>query len=163
MASDWTDKNGDVHTIELDITTAKTLRDECGFDLLSCLSDESAIAPMWQQIADDPLLPIKVLAVLEVGVDPDEFGRLFNGESLRQASHALLKAIANFFQEPQRGTLQKLIKLTTEQHDILEREATSQANQVMADPAFIKVVRESLTHGSGSSASSESSTTTGTA
>lgn len=159
----YKDKKGDQHTVDLDIPTAERLRDECGFDLLACLVDASLIEPMFQQLTEDFTLPIQLLAVIEDTDQPEEFGRLFDGQAITDAGNALVREIIDFFRDPQRSILRALHEKTMAVATDLVDTSTAAAMDAINDPAFSTAVRNLLTPGNGANESSQSSATTAVA
>lgn len=156
----WTDKHGTRHTIDLDIPAAKRVRDECGVDIVAPLTDArpEVVQQPFAELINDPTLVISCLAVIEDTDNPDEFGRLFHGGALREATDALLSAVVDFFQYPWLTTL--LTKTQTHLQTMSDT-ATGKAMQAIENLDLDSVLSASVTHGNGSNESSESSTTTG--
>ena len=161
----YTDRNGTKHTVCLDVFTAQLLRDECGVDLLACLTDRNAVASLEKIIsglAADPITVISWLAVIEDVPESDAttFGRLFDGETLNQAAGAIIEAIIDFFPEPQRTILQRLMEKTDQQFHNLRVTATAEMLQQIETLDLNSVLNESLIPGNGSTESSDSLDTT---
>lgn len=162
MARKWTDRHGTQHTVEIDVPAAMRLRDECDVDLLKCLSDPDAFQPVVQQLHADPVLTISCLAVIAdvSDSDPEDFGRLFDGQALSGGTDALLEAIIDFFQEPQRTILRRLLERTEQHVSNVRVASTAKALAAVDSLDFDLVLSSSPTRGSGSNESSESLTPT---
>lgn len=156
----WTDRHGKEHQIDLDVVVAARLRDQCGIDLLACLDNPSKVEAMLHQLQADFTWPVQFLSVIEQTDEPEEFGRLFNGEVLVRAANAIMEEIIDFFQEPQRGVLKRLLQKTRDIVNTVQDRATADAMKAIDDPAFTTVVKGLLMPGNGSNDSLESSDTT---
>jgi hypothetical protein len=155
----WHDRHNKRHTVEIDFHAAERMRDECDFDLLSCLNNSNKIEPLFQRLKDDITLPIQLLAVIEEAEHPEDFGKLFNGEAIVDAGNALVLEIIDFFPEPQKTILRKLHEKTSAIAQNLMTQATTAATEAIESPAFTTAVSELLTRGNGSNERSESSST----
>jgi len=159
----WTDKTGTTHHVEIDVPTARRLRDECNVDLLQCLLSANHIQRVLESLTEDPVLPMTCVAIVEDIDDVDGFAKLFNGQALQDASGALIEAIIDFFPEPQKSILRRLWNRTTEAMLQMHTTATAEVLKAIDDIDLDLVLKNLTTPGSGSSESLESSGTTATA
>jgi hypothetical protein len=86
--------------VEMSVDLLKEVRLQTEFNLLTLLDNEMVGLA---QLHDDPEVLVGVLfAVLEEQIDaekmtPEQFGRCFAGDSIRDAAAALVEAVADFY------------------------------------------------------------------
>ena len=160
IASDttWHDRHGTAHRVDIDVVAARRLNDELGLDLLRCLTDAEHIYQIWQQLNGDTLQVVPVVGIIEdiPADEADAFARLFNGEALKQATEAVLFAIADFFPARPATVLRRLLVKTEQTATALSAKSEATALRLIDDLDFGLALNASPTPGSGSTVSSAS-------
>ena len=96
----FTDRHERKWNVEISVDLLKQVRLQTEFNLLTLLDDEMAGLA---RLHDDPEILVSVLfAVLEDQIEeremtPEQFGRSFAGDSIRNAVSALVEAVADFY------------------------------------------------------------------
>lgn len=98
--------------VAVNVGTIKRVREMAAVNLLSLVGDVSAISAVF---SDDVKLAEVVAAVVLPQLEscrqvPDDLFSVLDGSALEQAAEALLREIANFFQEPRRSVLLKAME-----------------------------------------------------
>ena len=113
----FTDSQGRMWNVVINVSAIKHVRDLLGVDLLDVASGD-----LLSRLADDPCLLVDVLFVLckpeadAKGVGDEDFGRGMVGGVLDEASAALMKELLDFFPSAQRAkALGKMARKITEQ------------------------------------------------
>lgn len=94
-------------TLAVNVGTIKRVRELTGVQLLSLLSDTVEVSGVF---SDDVRLAEVIEAVIrpqleKAGKTADDFFSVIDGTVVEQAAEALLREVANFFQEPKRTVL----------------------------------------------------------
>jgi hypothetical protein len=100
----FTDKNGDLWHIELNVGSAKRVKAECGIDLIDTLqiADEKISSTIFEKLSGDIELFVNVLfslcrkQAMDQNIDAEKFAELFTGDIIESASNALVEEIINF-------------------------------------------------------------------
>jgi hypothetical protein len=142
--------------VEVNYLTVKRVRDLCGVNVLDiCNLDKESLSG-W--VADD----LKVLEVICAIVRPqltsldmadEEFFAACDGGVLKEAVERLVDQVSDFFQEPRKGLVKKVIAKLRETEKKMEKAAT-QAIEKALQCDFEETLR---THGSSGFTSPESS------
>ena len=147
------DRLGREWSLELNILTIKRIKDLAKVDLLQIGSGKV------NSLTDDPYKIVEVLGLLvadqikTLGISQDVFLAGLSGESLDQASQALLEELVDFFPS-RRGVILRKILATAREIDMQTTEAAMGA---VNDPGFKdKMLQAMLTDGSSSTSSPES-------
>lgn len=95
--------------LAVSVGTIKRVREETGINLLALVSSPAAVADVFH---DDVRLAEVLAAVVKPQLDQagrslDAFFSCIDGTVVEQGAEALLREIANFFQEPRRTVLLK--------------------------------------------------------
>lgn len=101
--------DGATWTVSVNVGTVKRVREATNVNLLALISETSAISDVF---ADDIRLAEVIAAVVSPQIraakkTDDEFFQAMDGSVLESAAEALLREVANFFQEPRRSVLLK--------------------------------------------------------
>ena len=114
----FTDNAGRTWTASLNVATLKRVRALAGVDLASAIAvekDGRVEASLLERLASDPALLVDTLYALckdeadKLGVSDEDFGRSMAGDAILGATDALLDEIVDFFPNPKRAILQRLV------------------------------------------------------
>lgn len=143
--------------VEMNYLTVKRVRDLCGVNVLDiCNLDKESLSG-W--VADD----LKVLEVICAVVRPqlaaldmadEQFFAACDGGVLKEAVERLVDQVSDFFQEPRRGLVKKVIAKLRETERKMETAAAKAIDQALESCDFEETLK---THGSSGSTSPESS------
>lgn len=113
------DKTGKQWEIDIEYGTVKRIKALCGVDILDLVALDEKSGELKGDLLDrlitDPILLIDVLyATCKPQVDnnnmtDEDFGRGFTGEEIEGATKALINGVIDFFQEPKRTILRKMV------------------------------------------------------
>ncbi len=154
------DNRGRQWEVELNVRQMKRLRDRLGVDLVNVIGTDAGggvKVDTLDRIASDPCLLVDILWVLceqsanSTGVTDDEFGSSLAGDSIEEATRALLDELVDFFPGARRLFLRKAVDLAKAEAD---RAATT-LKEALESPEFEERVRTSLRRPTGSEASAE--------
>ncbi|RIK80201.1 MAG: hypothetical protein DCC68_11610 [Planctomycetota bacterium] len=107
------DTNGREWLVTLNVAQVKRVRERLGINLAD-LQEGNLLARL-----ADPVTLVDVLFVLvlpqadETNISDEQFASALGGDTLTEASTALLEALCDFFHEPQRTLLRKVLAATT--------------------------------------------------
>ena len=133
----FTDNSGRVWTLSVNVAAMKRVRALCGVDLASIVEVDENDRPSFkllEQLSSDPILLVDVLfAVCKPEADArnindEDFAASILGDVITAATDALLEDIIDFFPEPKRRMLNRLLTLTRR----FEKEMTKQAESVFS-------------------------------
>lgn len=108
----FTDNSGRAWSIVVNVGTVKRVRELCGVNLLDAGDPKSDTL---NRLAEDAVLLIDVLWACvkpeaeKQGVSNDSFCDSIVGEPISYGAAALLEAIKDFFPQPRKGLMEKLI------------------------------------------------------
>jgi hypothetical protein len=149
--------DGKEWVVEVTYLTVKRVRDLCGVNVLDiCNLDKESLSG-W--VADD----LKVLEVVCAVVRPqlaavsmadDEFFAACDGQVLKDAVERLIDEVSDFFQEPRKGLVKKVIAKLRETERKMEAQAEKAIDEALSQCDFEEALK---THGSSDSTSPESS------
>lgn len=151
--------DGKEWVIDVTYLTVKRVRDLCGVNVLDiCNLDKESLSG-W--VADD----LKVLEVLCAVVRPqladlnmadDEFFAVCDGQVLKEAVERLVDQVSDFFQEPRKGLVKKVIAKLRETERKMEAQAARAIEQALSQCDFEAALKTHGSSGSISPASPES-------
>jgi hypothetical protein len=115
------DKNGFLWDFEITVGSARRVKADCDIDLLNVIEvqGENIQSTVFERLSTDPGLVVDVLYCLckkeatERNVEPESFAMLFDGETIENASNALVDEIINF-SPPMRRRILNAIRLMGE-------------------------------------------------
>ena len=149
--------DGKEWVIDVTYLTVKRVRDLCSVNLLDiCNLDKESLSG-W--VADD----LRVLEVICAVVRPqlaaidmadDEFFAACDGGTLKEAVERLVDQVSDFFQEPRKGLVKKVIAKLRETERKMEAQAEKAIDLALSQCDFEAALQ---THGSSGSTSPESS------
>jgi len=152
--------DGKTWVIEVTYLTVKRVRDLCGVNVLDiCNLDKESLSG-W--VADD----LKVLEVICAVVRPqlaaidmsdDDFFAVCDGAVLREAVERLVDQVSDFFQEPRRGLVKRVIAKLRETETKMEQAARTAVEKALESCDFEETLRTLGNSDSTSQESSESS------
>lgn len=140
----FTDNSGRVWTLSVNVAAMKRVRALCGVDLASIVEVDENDRPSFkllEQLSSDPVLLVDVLfAVCKPEADArnindEDFAAAILGNVITAATDALLEDIIDFFPEPKRRMLNRLLTLTRR----FEKEITKQAESVFSEENLVAV------------------------
>ena len=114
----FSDNAGRVWTANLNVATLKRVRALAGVDLASAIlveKDGKPSAKLLERLSSDPVLLVDVLYAVckpecdQRNVSDEDFGAAMAGDAVEQATDALLDEIVDFFPNPKRAILQRLV------------------------------------------------------
>jgi hypothetical protein len=149
--------DGKEWVIEVTYLTVKRVRDLCGVNVLDICNLDKGSLSGW--VADD----LKVLEVVCAVVRPqlaaldmadDEFFAACDGQVLKEAVERLVDQVSDFFQEPRKGLVKKVIAKLRETEKKMEAQAAKAIDAALSQCDFEAALK---THGSSGSTSPESS------
>jgi hypothetical protein len=149
--------DGKEWVIEVTYLTVKRVRDLCGVNLLDiCNLDKESLSG-W--VADDLKVLEVVCAVVRpqlaaVDMSDEDFFAACDGGVLKEAVERLVDQVSDFFQEPRRGLVKKVIRKLRETEKKMEFEAAKAIDAALSQCDFEAALK---THGSSGSTSPESS------
>jgi hypothetical protein len=152
--------DGKQWAVEVNYLTVKRVRDLCGVNVLDvCNLDKEALSG-W--VSDD----LKVLEVICAIVRPqlaaidmadDEFFASCDGSVLKEAVERLVDQVSDFFQEPRRGLVKKVISKLRETERKMEMAAERAIDKALESCDFEETLKMHGSSGSISPASPASS------
>lgn len=113
------DKNGKQWELSIEYATIKRVKALCDVQILNLVAIDDKTGELDSNLLDrlvgDPILLIDVLyacckpqADLN-NISDEKFGQAFTGEEVEKATKALIDAVIDFFQEPKRTILKKMV------------------------------------------------------
>ena len=134
------DNTGREWQIALSIGSAKRIKDALGIDLL----DPSGV----QRLADSPYDVANTLFVLcqeqatAAGISDEQFGGKLSGDSIDDATDALMLEIVDFFPKRQREALRTLLAKLGTAKDAAANLATTKVNSPQMDQAIQRAMQK---------------------
>jgi hypothetical protein len=126
----YTDAQGKAWEVRLNVTLLRRVRDVLGIDLNALVAD--GLAGLGKFLRD-PMRVVEVLFVLceeqaqRDGVSPEDFGTALYGDSIVDATDALLEELIDFFPNPRtRKLLRELIAKSREVRDLVTDDLSRQ-------------------------------------
>lgn len=158
----FTDKKNRKWELELNVGSARRVKDETGVNMLNLLSLESngrASTEPLEKLIDDPFALVNVLCVLcrkqaeKENISDEEFAEIFDADVIEAATNALIEEIINFSPAAKRKALTKFYQ--TAQRIAAEKEA--ELDKLLNDGSLEAKIEEEMKKSfTGSRASSES-------
>ena len=158
----FTDNAGRVWTANLNVATLKRVRALAGVDLASAIlveRDGRVEASLLERLASDPALLVDALYALckdeadKLKVTDEDFGRAMAGDAILGATDALLDEIVDFFPNPKRAILQRLVAAARR----AETAAKAALDKALSTDELDKAVDSLLAGSTGSSTNSPAS------
>ena len=152
--------DGKEWVIDVTYLTVKRVRDLCSVNLLDiCNLDKESLSG-W--VADDLRVLEVVCAVVRpqlaaVDMSDEDFFASCDGGTLKEAVERLVDQVSDFFQEPRRGLVKKVILKLRETEKKMEAQAEKAIDAALSQCDFEAALRTHGSSGSTSPASSESS------
>jgi hypothetical protein len=149
--------DGKEWVIDVTYLTVKRVRDLCSVNLLDiCNLDKESLSG-W--VADDLRVLEVVCAVVRpqlaaLDMSDEDFFAACDGGVLKEAVERLVDQVSDFFQEPRRGLVKKVILKLRETEKKMEAQAEKAIDAALSQCDFEAALR---THGSSGSTSPESS------
>jgi len=148
--------DGTEWVIDVTYLTVKRVRDLCGVNLLDiCNLDKESLSG-W--VADDLKVLEVVCAVVRpqlaaVDMSDEDFFAACDGGTLKEAVERLVDQVSDFFQEPRKGLVKKVIQKLRETEKRMEAQAEKAIEAALNQFDFEKAL---ATHGSSGSTSQAS-------
>lgn len=138
--AEFKDKHGSTWTIELDVGLVEDVQNKTTVNLDDMLEKPEEFASLLQK---SPRKLVEMLYILcgdqieERKIPPEEFGRLFNRETLDNATNALLEAIISFYPRASAGNAlrKKLPQILAKMDQRIEKEANLAVDKVLLNTA----------------------------
>ena len=152
--------DGKEWVIDVTYLTVKRVRDLCSVNLLDiCNLDKESLSG-W--VADDLRVLEVVCAVVRpqlaaVDMSDEDFFAACDGGVLKEAVERLVDQVSDFFQEPRRGLVKKVILKLRETEKKMEAQAEKAIDAALSQCDFEAALKTHGSSGSTSPASSESS------
>lgn len=127
--SEFSTTDGRKWQLAVNVLTVKRVREMAGVNVLALLDDAATVASVFS----DHVKLAEVLAAcvhpqLEAsGVSLDEFLTALDGTAVEAATEALVREVANFFQEPRRSILLKALDKVTAKVKAANAEGAAEA------------------------------------
>ena len=151
----FTDRNGESWDLDLNIGAAMRLKSRLDIDIENAVTFDKSNNPdnvsLLEKIAEDSILLFNIIFVLcekqiqDRHLTQEQFAERFTGDTIEQATDALLDELVNFSRPAKRKVLLRLRQISK---DYAGR-AIKQLDQVLDDPRFRDEiesnVRKSLT------------------
>lgn len=134
------DANGREWAVEINVGQAKRVRASLQVDLPALVAGR---ADGLGELLDDPIRLVDVLYVLcrdqaqKAGISDEQFGCGLGGDTLAQATDALVESLVDFFPDPKRREV--LRKLMAAARSIQAATLTELTERLDADPKFLLV------------------------
>ena len=157
MSKTFKTTDGSQWLVEVNYLTVKRVRDLCGVNVLDICNLDKEMLSGW--VADD----LKVLEVICAVVRPqlaerdmadEQFFAACDGSVLKEAVERLVDGVSDFFQEPRRGLIKKVIAKLRQTERQMETAATQAIEKALESCDFAATLQ---THGSSVSTSLGSS------
>lgn len=153
------DNTGRAWPIVVDVGAVKRVRSLCGVNLLDAGDPKS---DTMAKLVGDFVTLIDVITVIcqpdaeKNNLSDEEFGKLLRGDAIAEAADALLEAITDFFPQPQKGLLLKVIaksKQVQQAQKIAAEKAGEQIDALDPNDLLAKLSTQSAGSSPGVSAS----------
>lgn len=138
----FTDKTGESWDLDLNIGAAMRLKSRLDIDIENAVTFDKSNNPedvsLLERIAEDSILLFNIIFILcekqvqDRKLTQEQFAERFTGDTIEQATDALLDEIVNFSRPAKRKVLQRLRQISKE----YAKRANMQLDQVLADPKF---------------------------
>lgn len=151
----FTDRSGRRWLIQIDVSTIKRVRSLTGVNLLDIVSGE-----LIERLTNDPILLADVLyavvqpQALTQGISDEAFGQGLAGNSIAEATAALLEGLVDFFPEP-KG---RLIGKAATKYQQVQTKALAMIEARIDSPALEQQILSELESQLQSRTSNDSST-----
>ena len=154
------DNEGRTWSFALNVYQMKRVLARLGIDLVNVIAldpDGKVKVDLVDRIAGDPCLLVDILWVCveeeakKAGVTDEQFGRSLAGDSIEEATKALLDELVDFFPGARRLFLKKAVELSRK----YAGEMTESLAKALEDPELTRRVEESMRSSASSPASSE--------
>ena len=138
----FTDKTGESWDLDLNIGAAMRLKSRLDIDIENAVTFDKSNNPedvsLLERIAEDSILLFNIIFILcekqvqDRKLTQEQFAERFTGDTIEQATDALLDEIVNFSRPAKRKVLQRLRQISKE----YAKRANMQLDLVLADPKF---------------------------
>ena len=154
----YQDKNGETHTIDINLGARFAIKKAHGFDLLKAASDLVHFGQLLDKIAADEEFLFSLISIVEKQT-PEELMAVLDGTSYQAAESAFVEALIDFF--PQSSPLREPVREAIRKQETLAGLMREQVRTLMTTAVrsedFSKVLTESITQTNGSGESQERS------
>ena len=120
-------------TIDVNVATARNVRDSLQVDLFSMFEKEAA------RLLGDPCLVVDVLYVLckeqcnARKLNDEDFGKAMAGDSFHEATMALMEAVIDFFPSSRRPVLRAMVNKANELQQVVTEKAMKDLEAITID------------------------------
>jgi len=150
----FVDRAGRIWIVDLDNTTLRRVKTLTGVQLLEAIDGD-----LITRLSTDPLLLGDVLFAIckpqadQQNITDESFGEGLAGNSIDDATNALLEALINYFPESRR----RLLRKAAEKQKMIETRGLSAIERRLDDPNLVDKIVEDLERKLGVPISSDSS------
>jgi hypothetical protein len=146
-------KDGVEWTVEVTVGTVKRCLAETGLKLTDLFAADKRVGAFF---ADDVQFCLVLAAVIrpqleERGKTTDDFLSVIDGTCVEQAVEALIGEVADFFPEPRKGQLKKMLAKYQAAHEKVRGEDLAEAERVMETIDFETLIRQTRMNSASSS------------
>ena len=131
----FVDRGGNIWVVQIDVSTIKRVRSLTGVDMLSVVEGD-----LIEQLSRDPVLLCDVLyavcqpQALAAQISDTAFGEGLAGDTIAEATAALLESLVAFFPEPRRRLLQQ----AASKYQTIQTKALAMLETRLDDPELEK-------------------------
>jgi len=143
--SSFNDKDGQEWLIEITVGTVREVKKLTKLDLMELASERSNTLAM---LYEDAETLVNVLYVIcksqaeERGISDEDFGCMFSGAAVQEATEALIEGLIDFFPPRRREVLRKAIDKILELEAAALRKAEADIEAMDADEVMEKALAE---------------------
>lgn len=152
----YQDKNGETHTLDINLGARFAIKKAYGFDLLKAASDLVHFGELLDKIAADEEFLFSLISIVEKKT-PEELMAVLDGTSYQAAESAFVEALIDFF--PQSSPLREPVREAIRKQETLAGLMREQVKTLMKTAVrsedFSKVLTASITRTNGSGESQE--------
>ena len=130
MSTSFLDNQNRKWNLHVNVGSIRRVRSMCGIDLAAALDGKTL-----QRLSEDPVLAVDVIAALiyddlkNAGITDEDFACSLSSDNLDAAVVALLHSIAEFFPDPKKSMLLKLINKVDQQQKELTKMMMQEMDQ----------------------------------
>lgn len=147
----YQDKNGETHTLDINLGARFAIKKAHGFDLLKAASDLVHFGELLDKIAADEEFLFSLISIVEKKT-PEELMAVLDGTSYQAAESAFVEALIDFF--PQSSPLREPVREAIRKQETLAGLMREQVKTLMTTAVrsedFSKVLTGSITRTNGS-------------
>lgn len=145
--------DGTEWSVQVNVGTVKRVLDETGLKLTDLFAGDKRLNAFF---ADDVQFCLVLAAVVRPQLEErskttDEFLSVIDGTCVEQAVEALVGEVADFFPEPRKGQLKRVMAKYQTAHAKLKGECLAEIDRKIEEADFETLIRQTLTNSASSS------------